>query len=209
MFATATSLAGNASRSDVGLANSIATSFRRAVAARHLDRDRVEIDREDRREPELARRRRRRHPSRSRRRGGLPRSSRDRSSMQARVVGCAAVPNARPGRRRPRRLSPAGGSIHGGPIQSATRPRPVGGIPPVGPPSRLDGLRVASGKRRGSPRRRRPVVHRELRRVASTRSSKPCGACSTSHARAISAVGGRNEGGDATEPLSEARSSGG
>jgi hypothetical protein len=44
-------------------------------------------------------------------------SIRDSSSMHARVVGCAPVPNARPGSTTTA-VSPAGGGIQGGPIHN-------------------------------------------------------------------------------------------
>ena len=102
----------------------------------------------------------------------LPRSSRDRSSMQARVVGCPPVPNARPGstttarcargRIDPRRADP----------EAAGRDRPVE-LPPAVLPAVADGL--GSRLRERVDDRRDAVVrdvHRELGRIAVRRSPR-------------------------------------
>ena len=130
----------------------------------------------------------------------LPRSSRARSSMQARVVGCAPVPNARPGSTTTAG-SPAGGGSHGGPIQS--------------PPARARGGGTAFQRSSHPPRRARRARAETRARISAspavsvyTASSsdasclallEACRERSMSHARAISASAVGNEDGDAAD----------
>ena len=146
------------------------------------------------------------HPASSR----LPRSSLASSSMHARVVGCAPVPNARPGSTTTE-LSPSGAGNHGGPIQSP--PACTGrwnSFQRSSHPGR-DGLR---------PDIRERLANDDLAGVVGedgqlddparpTRSSSPSGNRSRSHAVAISTSRCGTRNATLRRPLSAARSSGG
>ena len=87
----------------------------RRILLRHFDRDRVHVDRDDGPKPSRAAAiatTPEPQPASSRLDGGL----RARSSSDARVVGCAPVPKARPGSITTAG-SPAAGSSQGGPTQ--------------------------------------------------------------------------------------------
>ena len=113
-------------------------------------------------------------------------SIRDSSSMQARVVGCAPVPNARPGSTTTA-VSPAGGGIQGGPIHNPpARAGLWNAFQRSSQPSGTGSERTPGNTPRSSPSWRPSVYTTSSVRPPWTRSSKPAGKRSRSHARAIS-----------------------
>ena len=148
-------------------------------------------------------------PSRSRRRAGSPRSSSPSSSRQSRVVGCAPVPNARPGSMTIA-IAPAGGCSHGGPTQSG--PTRTGRWKSRQRSSQSPGTSSAAtapkarAQQPSSPRVVGVGRRARARRGCST-SSKPSGKSSSILARAASAARRRTVTDDAPEPLSGTRSS--
>ncbi len=211
MLATTTSASGSSSRSTSARATSSSTPFARAVSAATSTATVVEIDGADRSEPEPRRPRQRRHPSRSRRREGFRARAAASSSMHARVVGCAPVPNARPGSTTTA-SSPAGGAIHGGPIQSppARTGRWNSFQRSSHPPATGSTRRLREG-RRGSPPRRASSVYTASstsRRLPRAPRTRPESARRATRARSRPPrVGTLNA--TRTRPLSAARSSGG
>ena len=132
-FATATSTDGSALAQGVGDACVERDVVERRVGDRHLDRDRVVVDGRHRARSRVGPPRSRARPSRSRRRAGCHARGRASSSTQSRVVGCAPVPNARPGS-----ITTAGRSTAAAPTAGRSRPRPRrrgGGTPARRPPS--------------------------------------------------------------------------
>ena len=115
ILATTTSASGSSSRSTSACATSSSTPFARAVSAvtstATSSRSTARTGAKPRRAAATAT-----TPDPQPASSRLPRSSPARRSMHARVVGCAPVPNARPGSTTTA-SSPAGGAIHGGPIQ--------------------------------------------------------------------------------------------
>ena len=116
MFATATSAAGRSSASDVERRGSTSTPFAAAFAASPRPRSASTSTASTGAKPSFAAAiasTPEPQPTSSR----LPRGSSSSSSRQSRVVGCAPVPNARPGSITTA-IASAGGSSHGGPTQS-------------------------------------------------------------------------------------------
>ena len=200
MLATTTSRRGSSSRSTSARRTSTSTPF--AVRSRRRPRRRPRRDRLRRRERTRAGRQRRRRPrSRSPRRGGSRARAPASSSMHARVVGCAPVPNARPGstttdelvgrRRDPRRADPEAAGAH----------RAMELLPAVFPAGATGSDRTSenAARTRGLARRRR-CRRRARRRGVEPRSSSPAGKRSTSHAAASSPRASGTAQRDAAEP---------
>ena len=173
MLATATSLAGNAS----SRTSARETSIGDAVPARRLRPPPRQRPRRDRppgpARTRAARRRPRRPPSRSRRRGGFRARAATGARCRPASSGAPPVPNARPGStttaaRRPWADRSTAGRSRGHP------PRPAGGTPSSGPPSRrATGSAVACGN--ASTIAATPCVrdvHGELGRIAVRRSPR-------------------------------------